>query len=194
MIERRALGLAQRAEPRDERRHDHLTGARAAVIAFDRDAETAVRQRAQIDALGADLHKCTRAEPLHYFRAKAAGAGDMPRMCRAGGAQPRSRLGALGRKPVARAKARKAEREMLERHRPGRHRAAVDAAALVGNRSPSDAFDSRLDFSLHWMSWLDVATRIGAEHAGQAQKSGMLARTVVVQRGGLHACTVERTH
>src|SRR5262245_53614716 len=121
MIERCALGLAQRAESRDQRRHDHLTGARAAVVTFDRDAEAALRQRAAIDTLGTDFHKRTCAEPLHHLRAESAGAGDVPRMRRTGGAQPRCRLGTLWRKRMAGAEARKAEREMLEWHRPGRH-------------------------------------------------------------------------
>src|SRR5262245_34784114 len=128
MVDCSALRLAERAEPRDQRRHDHLTGARAAVVTFDRDAEAALRQRTAIDALSTDFHKRTRAEPLHHIRAEAPAAGDVPRMRRTGGAQPLCRLGTLGRKPMAGAEARKAEREMLERNRPGWHRATVDAA------------------------------------------------------------------
>ena len=100
MRKRRALGLAQRAEPHDQRSHHHLGGAPAAVVAFHRDADTDIRQRAAVDALGADLDEDARAEPLHHFGAEAPGAGDVPGMRRTGGTQPRRRLGAFGREAM----------------------------------------------------------------------------------------------
>src|SRR5262249_45695177 len=126
MIKRSTFGLAQHAKTNDQHPHHDLGCTRPTVVALHRDAETALRQRAQVDTLGANVDEGTRAEPLHDLSTKTAGAGDVPGMRRAGDPQPRRRLGALGPKAIARAEPRKAEREMLERHRPGRHRATVD--------------------------------------------------------------------
>ena len=62
--QRRPFGGFERQETRDDRRHDGLRGTAGAVVAFDGDAETLLRQRAAIDAFGAGLHEHPRAEKL----------------------------------------------------------------------------------------------------------------------------------
>jgi len=114
MIKRSALGSLS-APNRAISAAMTLGGARAAVVAFDRDASRAQATRRNRHSRRRPSQTRAR-RAAAYFRAEAAGAGDIPRMRRAGGTQPRRRLGALGRKPVARAKARKTERQMLERH------------------------------------------------------------------------------
>ena len=46
-LERAAFVVRHRQKPRDHRRHRHLGGARRAVVAFERDAEALLRQRAR---------------------------------------------------------------------------------------------------------------------------------------------------
>ena len=89
-------------------------------------------------------------------------------------------------------KAREGERQMLERHGPGRHRAAIDGATLVRERARCHGLDCRLDLALHRLLGLDVAARLGAERAGETEKARVLARAVVVQCRRLGAGAAER--
>ena len=88
-----------------------------------------LRQRGAIDAFGAGFHEHAFAEQLHHVGAEAAGAGDVPRRFCASVAKPRRSPRAFGRNTAAGAEFGKAVREIMQWHRPGRHRTAVDRAA-----------------------------------------------------------------
>ena len=145
-----------------------------------------LRQRARSSTPSAPVLTNTRApNALHDLGAEPAGAGDVPGMLRAGRAQPRRRLGALRRQALPAAKAREAARQRAERQRPGRHRAAVDRADILRQRRAGQAFQRGLDLALHRMRRLDIAAGVGVHRAGGAEKAGVLAGAVVVQRAGL---------
>ena len=178
-----ALVVRQRQEARDHRRHRHLGGARRAVVAFERDAEPLLRQRRAEHALGAGLDEHARAEQRHDLGAEAAGAGDVPGLRRAGRAQPRRGLGALRRRGPARCRsARSACASADERHRPGRDRAAVDAALILRQRRRRSGFPARRAPRAAPDGRPHIAAMIGADRAGDAEEARMLARAVVVQR------------
>src|SRR6185437_14498382 len=101
------------------------------VVTLDRDAITKLGQRAAIDAFGAALDEGARAEVAHELAGEAAGAGDEPRLGGDRSAQALCGGRALLAHVAAGREAREGEREGIERHRPGRHRAAVDRTILV---------------------------------------------------------------
>ncbi len=171
----------QRQEARDQRRHHDLGGAACAVVAFERDAEALLRQRAAEHAFGAGLHEHSRAEQLHDLGAEAAGAGDVPGMRRAGRAQPCRRLGALGGRPC-RCRSARTHAPAPTAARPGRHRAAVDPALVLGHADTGQRLDRGAHLALHRMAGRHIAAMIDADRAGGAEEARMLARAIVVQR------------
>src|ERR1700692_3910293 len=113
-----ALRVVERQEAHHPGRPDPLRPAAFLAVAFEREAEPLLRQRAAIDAFGAGLDENTLAEKLHDIGAKSSGAGDMPWLLRAGPAQPRRSLGAAGRQAMAGAELGKTAGEIFKRHRP----------------------------------------------------------------------------
>jgi hypothetical protein len=129
---------------------------------------------------------------LHHGGAEAAGAGDMPGLRRAGRTQ--SCRGSPPRrwKALSGAEAGKGKRERLKRQRPGRHRAIVDRALIVGNGKAGEALQPRFHLALHRMGRHDVAARLNPERTGCAQESGVLAGAVVVHGRSGRACARQR--
>src|SRR5258708_20064749 len=76
-------------------------------------------------SLRAGLEENPGAELLHDLGAEPPGAGDVPGMAGAGVAQARRGPRALGQHMRAGPQAGKGRRQPVERHRPGRPRAAV---------------------------------------------------------------------
>ncbi len=145
---------AASGEARDGRRHhhfaarpppsSHLTAMPRPVPGTPR--STCLRRRS--------LRICAR-RTCHHFGAKSSGAGDMPRLFGAGGAET-LRPGALGRKPRSGPEAGKGARQMLS------------GIAQVGTEQPSMArrcpelqhrrgLRACLDLALDRMGRLDIA-------------------------------------
>src|SRR6266516_6418355 len=100
-------------------------------------------------------------------------------------AAPSSHLMAMPIETPAGAEPREGVRELFQRQGPGRDRAAVDRAAAIVQGDAGDPFERRLDLALHRMRRIGVTSSIRAHRAGGAEKSGMLAGAIVVERGGI---------
>ncbi len=117
--------------------------------------------------------------------AEPTGSGDEMRPCRTRRTNPSRRPGPVRIEPPAGAESRKTVRKLFQRQGPGRDRAAVDRATPIVQRDPGDPLERRFDRALHRMRRIGVTRRIRPHRAGDAQKSGVLAGAIVVERGGL---------
>src|SRR6185369_7640210 len=168
-------------KPRDHRSHRDFGRARGAIVAFERDADAVLWERAAEHALGAGLHQHARAEPLHDLGAEAPGSCDKIRLRGAGGADARGGAGALLFQTAPAAEAREGERQAIQWNAPRRNRAAVDATDIFVQPDAGEAFERRAHLALHDMLRLHVAAVIDAGRTCDAEKTRMLARAVVVQ-------------
>ncbi len=75
-------------------------------------------------------------------------------------------------------------RKILQRHRPGRHRAAVDGADLLPQGGAGEVFQYGAHLPLYRMLGPKIISRVGARRASEAEEAGMLAGAIVVQRRG----------
>ena len=69
---------------------------------------------------------------------------------------------------------------------------AIDRAAPIFQCDAGDPLERRLDLALHRMRRIGIARGIRADRACGAEKSGMLAGAIVVERGRLASGTRER--
>ena len=165
--ERRLHGAVMREQLRQHRRNGDFRRAALAVVAFERDAEAKLGHGRAIDAFGAGLDEDAAGCRLHQPDVGAAGAGDEERLGHAGGEQPLRRLGAIGRKAVAGRHPGKADREISQRHRVGRDRAAVDAAIALAVLGAGDLRHRVAHHLLVGMIGADIAGMIDAGDAGR---------------------------
>ena len=173
----------QRQEARDRRRHRDLGGARRAVLAFERDAEALLGQRAAEHAFGAGLHQHACAEQRHDLGAEASGARHVVRLRRAGRAQPRRRLRALVAEAMPGAEARERMRRAPSAA-PRRSGSSSRRCRIGLPTSPTPVRLSSAARTSRCTVWLrrDIAAMIDAGRAGDADEARMLARAIVVQR------------
>src|SRR5262249_30482697 len=85
-IEHTPISVARLNKPRDESGGNDFSRATGAVVAFDRDAKTLLRQRRAEHAFCAGLDEHPLAKVFHHFGAEASGTGNEPGLRRAGGA------------------------------------------------------------------------------------------------------------
>ena len=183
------VGVVEIDEGLDRRRHRHFAGARVvAVVDLDGDAEPALREGGAEHALGADLAEYALAQAFHDARVEAIGAADHERVRGDGGAQPFRRRGVAGGEPLARADPGEGEREVAQRDRVGRNRAAIRAARGGGQIEARRRLQRGGDAAHDRMIGRDVAAgepaHIGAarEATRHAQEAGVLAGAVVAAR------------
>lgn len=88
--------------------------------------------------------------------------------------------GACPRQAVTGAEFSEATGEILQRHRPGRHRAAVDGADLLSQDGAGEIFQHGMDLLLHRMFGTEIFVPLDAHRASEAEKAGVLAGAIVV--------------
>ncbi len=174
--------------------HHHLRRARRAVRHLEADAEAMLRQRAAIDAFGADLDRGLAGDRAHQLGAEAVGAGDHEGIghhrledAMAGG-------GALLRQMMRVGHLRHREGGVGDRHRDHRDAAAVDAARHVAQLAARHLLQDAEQALLHRMLVLDIALGPLADMHGGRQEPGMLAAAIVVRACRLAARAQHRLH
>src|SRR5690606_27691489 len=121
----------------------------------------------------------------HQVGIEALGPSDKEWLSHASGENAPRGLCTLGRKSVAGRHTRKSQRKALQRHRIGRDRATIRATRTDAMRSTRDALHRITHHLLRLVLRADIAAIVDSEMLAGADKSGVLARAVVVQRARL---------
>ena len=178
----RADVLIESAETLNERRDRDLRRSRSSVVGLDCNPQPSLRQRGAKYALCARLGEGARAQRGHDLGIEPPCPGDRRRMGRHRRPDPPGRARTSGRQPFAGREPRETKSQRAQRNRIGRDRAAVDRSRLLVQPRLCHFGDHSRNLALDPMIRSDIAPRVDPFGAGEADKSRVLARAIVVQR------------
>ena len=160
-----------------------LGGAPCAVLAFERDAEALLRAARAQNTPSAPVFTSTRAPNSRMISVQKRPVPATNQGCAAQAARNRAAaLARSGAKPCPVPKRAKACASAVSGTRPGRDRAAVDAALVFRYADAGQRLDRGAHLALHRMAGRHIAVMIDAARAGDADEARMLAGAIVVQR------------